>query len=307
MTGGGRCHWAAIAACAMLAALAPPAAATIAAGLDAGGLVLADSAGSADDVTLASNKTGVFVTVADKGSTLAPVCPLTSAKFHGFQCAPTKAVRIDAGAGADHIDASRLKTALTATLGGGSDLLIGGTRNDTIASLADGVRDVVACGPGRDVVQGVADPNDDVGRGCETAQRSFAARRLPKTVTVKAPSSVTLPIGRANVALGFEATLSTAPPKRGAHEPARTLARTTIRARTGRVTLHFTLPKVSSGFLSRRPDIRARVDVTAIAADGRRYPLRLHSRDPGPHPRPTTLGDNQVRLLIPAGLRHPRG
>lgn len=47
--------------------------------------------------------------------------------------------------------------------------------------------------------------------------------------------------------------------------------------------------------------------MTAIGADGRRYPLQLHSQRPGPHPKLVTLYDNQVRLTIPARLRHPNG
>ena len=99
---------AALCAGALLAgALAPSAGASLQPSLDAGGLVLTDVTGSADDVTLSTNKTGLFIAVADKANTLAPVCPLGSAKFHGFQCAPAPLVRIDAGAGDDRIDATR--------------------------------------------------------------------------------------------------------------------------------------------------------------------------------------------------------
>ena len=284
------------------AALAPAAGATVRGSVDATGLTLTDITGTADHVTLATNKTGIFATVSD--GTLVPTCPLTSAKFHGFQCAPAPLVRLDVGGGNDEIDASGLATPLQATLGPGSDVLVSGPGNDTITTIADGVRDVVVCGAGNDVVEGVADPNDDIAGTCESAQRSFAPAMLPKRVTVAAPSTMTLAIGRANVALGFAATLATAPPKGG---KAHTLARTTVPATTGAVKLTFKLPKPSRGFLSKRPSIRVEAAVTAIGADGRRYPLNLHSQRPGPHPKLTTLFDNQVRLIIPARLRHPRG
>ena len=97
---------AALCACALLAAaLAPSAGASLQASVDAGGLVLTDVTGSADDVTLSTNKTGLFVALADKADALDPVCPLASPKFHGFQCAPAPLVRIDSGAGNDRIDA----------------------------------------------------------------------------------------------------------------------------------------------------------------------------------------------------------
>src|SRR3954453_21108401 len=71
----------ALCAGALLAAtLAPSAGASLQASLDAGALVLTDVTGSADDVTLSTNKTGLFVAVADKANTLARVCPLGSAK-----------------------------------------------------------------------------------------------------------------------------------------------------------------------------------------------------------------------------------
>ena len=297
----------AVTACALLAALAPSAGATLQATVDAGGLALTDVAGTADDATLSTNKTGLFVVLADHANALDPVCPLVSAKFHGFQCEPSALIRIDTGAGADRIDASRVPTPLQANLGPGSDVFWGGTGNDTIATIADGVRDVVDCGAGQDVVEGVADPNDDVPADCESAQRSFAASALPKSVTVAAPSTMTLAIGRADAPLGFVATLTTAPPKHGKHAKARTLAQASVPAGTGPVQLRFKLAKLSSGFLSRRPDIRVQVNVTAVAADGRRYPLSLHSKAPGPHPQLGTLYDNQVRLVLPARLRHPRG
>ena len=296
-------------ACALLAALAlaPTAGASLKASLDAGGLALTDSAGTADDVTLSTNKTGLFVALADHADALDPVCPLASAKFHGFQCAPSPLVRLDTGAGNDTVDASRLTTPLQASLGPGSDVLVAGAGDDTIATTADGVRDVVDCGAGHDTVEGLADPNDDLAADCETAQRSFAASRLPKAVTVAAPSTMTLAIGRANVPLSFTATLTTAPPKHGKHAKARTLAHAAVPAGTGPVQLRFKLARLSSGFLSRRPDIRVQVNVTAIAADGRHYPLSLHSQAPGSHPQLATLFDNQVRLNLPARLRHPHG
>jgi hypothetical protein len=296
-------------ACALLAALAlaPSAGATLTASVDAGGLVLTDADGTADDVTLSTNKAGLFVALDDHGNALGPVCPLVSPKFHGFQCAPSALVHLDTGAGDDKVDASRLTTPLQANLGPGSDVLVAGAGNDTVATTADGVRDVVDCGAGQDSVEGLADPNDDLAADCETAQRSFAGSRLPKAVTVAAPSTMTLAIGRANVPLSFTATLTTAPPKHGKHAKARTLAHATVPAAAGPVQLTFKLAKLSSGFLSRRPNIRVQVNVTAIAADGGRYPLSLHSQAPGSHPQLATLFDNQVRLNLPAKLRHPHG
>jgi hypothetical protein len=286
-------------------ALAPAAGGTVQGSLDASGLTLSDVAGTADDVTLTTNKTGVFVTLSD--GTLDPVCPLTSAKFHGFQCPPAPLVRLDAGGGDDRVDAFGLSTPLQVALGSGSDVLVAGAGNDTIATVADGQRDVVDCGPGQDVIDGVVDPNDDVYPSCETAQRTFVASLLAKSTAVAAPSTVTLAIGRANVPLRFEATMSTAPPKHGKHAKARSLARATLPATTGAVKLKFKLPNVSKGFLSKRADLRVQVAVTAIGADGRRYPLQLHAQRPGPHPKLVTLYDNQVRLTIPARLRHPHG
>ena len=288
------------------AALAAPAGATLQAALDASGLTLTDTAGSADDVTLQANKTGLFVAVADKANTLEPACPLVSDKLHGFECKPLPAlVSIAAGGGNDRVDASQIAIPMKADLGAGSDVLIAGGGNDTIASLADGVRDVVDCGGGQDTVEGVADPNDDVAADCESAQRSFAGSMLPKKVTVAAPSTVTLPVGRANVPLRFVATLATAPPKHGKHAKARTIAHASLPATTGPVKLVFKLPNVSKGFLSRRPSIRVQANVTAIAADGKRYPLSLHAQAPGAHPQLTTLFDNQFGLAIPTRLRHP--
>jgi hypothetical protein len=290
-----------IAACLLAAA---PAGATLQASLDASGLTLTDTAGTPDDITISTNKVGLFVTVADKADSLTPACLLVSDKLHGFNCDNVPLVSIAAGAGNDRIDASRIATPLQADLGPGSDVLIGGSGNDTIASLADGVRDVVDCGAGQDTVQGLADPSDDIAADCESAQRSFAGSMLPKAVTVAAPSTFTLPIGRANVPLKFVATLTTAPPKHGKAKP-KTLAHASLPATTGPVKLVFKLPKVSKGFLSRRPSIRVQANVTAIAADGKRYPLSLHSQSPGAHPQLTTLFDNEFGLKIPAKLRHP--
>jgi hypothetical protein len=197
----------------LAAALAPSAGASLQPSLDAGGLVLTDVTGSADDVTLSTNKTGLFVAVADKANTLAPVCPLGSPKFHGFQCAPAPLVRIDAGAGDDRIDATRLTAPLAVTLGPGSDVLQAGSANDTVSTVADGQRDVVDCGAGQDTVEGLADPNDEVAPTCETAQRSFEPAKLPKALTVGPTSAITVAIGRADVPLSFAATLATAPPK----------------------------------------------------------------------------------------------
>jgi hypothetical protein len=295
----------ALCAGALLAALVPAAGASLQASVDAGGLVLTDATGSADDVTLATNKSGLFAAVADKANALGPACPLVSPKFHGFQCELAPLVRIDAGGGDDVIDATRLTTPLDATLGPGSDALVAGSANDTIASVADGVRDVVDCGPGQDTVQGMADPNDELALTCETAQRSFEPAKLPKSLTVAPSATVTIPIGRADVPLRFVATLATAPPK-GAKK-GKAIASTTAPQGTGPVKLRFKLAKLSTGFLSRRPDVRVQVDVAAIAADGRRYPLSLHSGSPGSRPEAIGLHDNQLRLKIPARLRHPHG
>ena len=149
----------------LAAALAPSAGASLQPSVDAGGLVLTDVTGSADDVTLSTNKTGLFIAVADKANTLDPVCPLGSPKFHGFQCAPAPLVRIDSGAGDDSIDASRLATPLQVTLGPGSDVLLGGSGIDTVTTVADVRRDVVDCGPGQDTVQSVA-TSCGTGGGC---------------------------------------------------------------------------------------------------------------------------------------------
>jgi hypothetical protein len=286
-------------------ALAPSAGASLQPSVDAGGLVLTDVSGSADDVTLSTNKTGLFIAVADKANALDPVCPLASPKFHGFQCAPAPLVRIDSGAGNDRIDATKLATPLTVTLGPGSDVLQAGSANDTVTTVADGQRDVVDCGAGQDTVEGVADPNDELAANCETAQRSFEPAKLPKALTVGPTSTITVAIGRADVPLSFAATLATAPPK-GSTKKGKAIAKTTAPRATGPVDLRFKLPKLSSGFLSRRPELRVEIDVVAIAADGRRFPLSLHSGSPGPL-QAIALHDNQLRLKIPAKLRHPHG
>ena len=251
--------------------------------------MLADTDGAPDVVTLSERADGPFLQLAG-GQLAGAACPrAANVSFPGFQCAAAPLVRIDAG-----------------RRGPGKDLLEAGKGNDHVV-VADGERDVVDCGPGSDVLDGVVDPNDGIYPSCESAQRTFVGSRLPKSVTVAAPSTVTLAIGRANIPLRFHATLSTAPPKHGANAKARSLARTTFAATTGAVKLTFELPNVSKGFLSKRPDLRVQVAVTAIGADGRRYPLQLHSQKPGPHPKLVTLYDNQVRLKIPARLRHPRG
>jgi hypothetical protein len=295
----------AVIGCTALAAVAAPAGATMRADLAAGTLVLADTDGTADQLTLSDRGSGPFVQVGRGGLAGSACPPAQDVSIPGFQCtAVPSLVRIDAGGGDDEIDAGRLSAPLAVTLGAGHDVLQAGKGNDTIV-VADGQRDVVDCGPGQDVIAGAVDPNDDVYPSCETAQRAFVAGLLPASATVAAPSTVTIAIGRANVPLGFEATMSTAPPKHGAHAKARQLAKTALPATTGAVKLSFDLPKVSKGFLSKRPDIRVQLAVTAIGADGRRYPLRLHARKPGPHPKLVTLYDNQVRVRIPARLRHP--
>ena len=178
----------------LAAALAPSAGASLQPSVDAGGLVLTDVTGSADDVTLSNNKTGLFIAVADKANTLDPVCPLGSAKFHGFQCAPAPLVRIDTGAGDDRIDATRLTTPLQVTLGSRLRRAPGAAAgNDTVTTVADGQRDVVDCGAGQDTVEGMADPNDELAPTCETAQRSFEPAKLPKALTVGPTSTITVP------------------------------------------------------------------------------------------------------------------
>jgi hypothetical protein len=296
----------AVIGCAALAVAAVPASAAMRADIDAGALVLSDTDGGADAVTLSDRDTGPFVQVGH-GALAGAACPAAQkVSIPGFQCATVPSVvRIDAGAGNDAIDAGRLSTPMNVTLGPGRDVLQAGKGNDTVV-VADGQRDVVDCGPGQDVVAGVVDPNDDIYPSCETAQRTFASSLLPSSAAVAASSTVTLTIGRANVPMGFEATMSTAPPK-GGHAGSKRLAKATLPATTGAVKLAFKLPKVSKGFLSKRPDIRVQLAVTAIGADGRRYPLQLHARKPGPHPKLVTLFDNQVRLKIPATLRHPHG
>ena len=294
----------ALCAGALLAVLVPSAGASLQASVDPGGLVLTDTTGSADDVTLSTNKTGLFVAIDDKADAVGPVCPLVSPKFHGFQCELAPLVRIDTGAGDDRIDAARLTTPLNVTLGPGSDVLVAGSANDTIAPIADGTRDVVDCGAGQDTVEGVADPNDELAATCETAQRSFEPAKLPKSLTASPTSTVTVSIGRADVPMRFLATLGTAPPK-GAKK-GRTIATTSAPQAAGPVSLRFKLPRLSTGFLSRRPDLRVAIDVTAITADGRRFPLSLHSGSPGPL-KAIALHDNQLRLKIPAKLRHPHG
>jgi hypothetical protein len=291
--------------CAALAALAVPAGATMRADVDAGTLVLTDTAGSADAIKLSDRGLGPFVQVA-QGGLAGAACPTAQGvTIPGFQCtAVPTLVRIDAGAGNDTIDATRLSLPINVRLGPGDDVLEAGSGNDTVV-VADGQRDVVDCGPGQDVIDGAVDPNDEIFPSCETAQRTFVGSLLPLSATVAAPSTVTIAIGRANVPLSFEATMSTAPPKHGAHAKARQLAKAKLAATTGAVKLTFKLPKVSKGFLSKRPDIRVQLAVTAIGADGRRYPLQLHSRQPDV--KLATLYDNQVRLKIPARLRHPHG
>jgi hypothetical protein len=56
--------------------------------------------------------------------------------------------------------------------GPGRDTLLGGTGADRIAASYDGARDVVRCGPGRDLVD--ADPVDRVGSDCEVVARRLS-------------------------------------------------------------------------------------------------------------------------------------
>src|SRR5215471_17705886 len=101
--------WGAVLGLAAVLVVAVPAAAKFQATLDPTGLTLTDVSGSADSVTLSTNKVGLFVAVVDKSNSLDPPCPLVSPKFHGFQCEPLPArITIAAGGGNDRIDASRL-------------------------------------------------------------------------------------------------------------------------------------------------------------------------------------------------------
>jgi hypothetical protein len=127
--------------------------------------------------------------------------------------------------------------------------------------------------PRQDTVEGLADPNRRRSPAiARRRQRSFAARPAAE-------------VGHGRRALHRDARHR---PRRRAAElhgradhgaaqarparQARTLAHTTVPAAAGPVQLRFKLAELSSGFLSRRPSIRVQVDVTAIAADGRRYP-----------------------------------
>jgi hypothetical protein len=194
---------------------------------------------------------------------------------------------------------------MAVTLGPGSDVLQAGSANDTVATVADGQRDVVDCGAGQDTVEGLADPNDELAATCESAQRSFEPAKLPKALTVGPTSAITVAIGRADVPMSFVATLATAPPK-GSAKKGRAIATATAPQATGPAKLRFKLAKLSTGFLSRRPEVRVQIDVVAITADGRHFPLSLHSGSPGPL-QAIALHDNQLRLKIPARLRHPHG
>jgi len=235
------------------------------------------------------------------------VCPLASAKFHGFQCAPAPLVRIDAGAGDDHIDASRVSTPLHVDLGPGSDVLIAGAGNDAIAATADGVRDVVDCGAGQDVVDGVADPNDDIAGDCESASRSFAASMLRNSVTVAPPSTLTLAIGKANVPLSFAATLTTAPPKHGKHAKARTLAHTTVPQGTGPGAAALQAPQGEQGVPQQAPQ---HPRAGQRHRDRRRRPA-LSAEPAFAGARAAAPADHPVRQPVPprdpARLRHPHG
>ena len=163
----------------LAAALAPSAGASLQPSVDAGGLVLTDVTGSADDVTLSTNKTGLFIAVADKANTLDPVCPLGSPKFHGFQCAPSAARahrhrRRRRSASTPRASPRRLQV----TLGPGSDVLQAGSGNDTVTTVADGRRDVVDCGAG---------PGH--GRGHGRPQRRAGARRARPPSAASSPRS----------------------------------------------------------------------------------------------------------------------
>ena len=297
---------AAAAVCVALAAFAPAAHATMRADLDAGAgaLSLTDVDGTPDVLTLSDRVGGPFVQVA-KGSVLGTVCAATGGKFPGFQCAAATSLRIDTGGGNDAIDARRISAPLQITLGPGADVVQAGSGADHVV-VADGERDVVDCAGGQDVIDGVADPNDDIAPTCETVQRSFVPAMLPKALTVGPTATIAVPIGRAEVPLGFAATLTTAPAK-GSSKKGKKLAQTTVAQGTGPIALSFKLPRLSKGFLSRRPDLRVQMDITAIGADGRRYPLSLHPGSAGSDPKAQGLHDNQLRLKIPARLRHPHG
>ena len=134
-------------------------------------------------------------------------------------------------------------------------MLQAGSANDTVTTVADGLRDVVDCGAGQDTVEGMADPNDELAATCETAQRSFEPAKLPKALTVGPTSTITVAIGRADVPLSFAATLATAPPK-GAKKGKAIAHAASAPQGTGPAKLRFKLAKLSTGFLSRRPDVR---------------------------------------------------
>ena len=204
-----------------------------------------------------------------------------SPKFHGFQCALAPLVRIDTGAGDDRIDATRLTTPLQVTLGPGSDVLEAGSANDTIATVADGQRDVVDCGGGQDTVEGIADPNDELAATCETAQRSFEPAKLPKALTVGPTSTITVAIGRADVPLGFVATLATAPPKGSTKKGKSIATHDGAAGHRPRRSCASSSQAEHAASSAAAPTSASQIDVTAITADGRRYPLSLHSGSPG--------------------------
>ena len=127
----------------------------------------------------------------------------------------------------------------------------------------------------------MADPNDEIAASCETAQRSFAPAKLPKALTVGPNGTVTVPVGNAARPAGVRRHPGDGAAQ-GRGKKGKTIAKSSAPQATGAVKLRFKLPKLSSGSLSRRPSVRVQIGVVAIAADGRRFPLSLHSGSPGP-------------------------
>ena len=176
-----------------------------------------------------------------------------------------------------------------------------------MATVADGQRDVVDCGAGQDTVEGVADPNDDLAADCESAQRSFEAGMLPKSMTVAARLGHHGGHRAGRRAESFVGHPGHRAPQGSAKKgKVRILLTATAPQATGPAKLRFKLAKLSTGFLSRRPEVRVQIDVVAITADGRHSRSACTRRLPGPL-KLVALYDNQLRLKIPARLRHPHG
>jgi RTX calcium-binding nonapeptide repeat (4 copies) len=82
----------------------------------------------------------------------------------------TKADTIDGRAGNDTISGLGEDDLLQG--GAGRDAMDGGAGNDRVAAHADGFKDTVACGSGRDVVN--AEPADEVSGDCEVVSRQLS-------------------------------------------------------------------------------------------------------------------------------------